>query len=254
MSVRRNWTRKELLIAFSLYCKLPFGKLHSKNPEIIKYSSLINRTPSALAMKLVNIASLDPEITSTGRKGLTGASETDRKMWLEMQDNWEKFILESNTVFQEFSGDLTYESEEIKDNNEYYSDNKEVKSTVRIGQSFFRQAVLSAYNGRCCISGLSDTRLLIASHIVPWRIDENNRLNPSNGLLLSMLHDKAFDIGIITINQDLTVKVSEKSKIHNDIFFNETINAFEGRQISLPEKFQPQLDFLEYHRKNIFIT
>ena len=46
---------------------MPFGKMHSRNPEIIRYAKLIGRTPSALAMKLTNLASLDPEIRSTGR-------------------------------------------------------------------------------------------------------------------------------------------------------------------------------------------
>lgn len=78
--IRKNWTRQQLLVAFSLYCQMPFGKMHSRNPDIIKYAEYIGRTPSALAMKLTNIASLDPAITSTGRKGLKGASEADRKM------------------------------------------------------------------------------------------------------------------------------------------------------------------------------
>ena len=68
------WTRDQLLVAFSLYCRLPFGRLHARNPEIIAIADAIGRTPGALAMKLTNIASLDPEITSTGRSGLTGAS------------------------------------------------------------------------------------------------------------------------------------------------------------------------------------
>jgi putative restriction endonuclease len=60
---------------------MPFGKMHYRNPEIIKYAGVIGRTPSALAMKLSNIASLDPAITTTGRKGLIGASATDKAMW-----------------------------------------------------------------------------------------------------------------------------------------------------------------------------
>lgn len=74
MATRINWSRNQLLIAFNLYCQMPFGKMDSRNPEVIKYAGIIGRTPSALAMKLSNIASLDPEITSTGRSGLKGAS------------------------------------------------------------------------------------------------------------------------------------------------------------------------------------
>lgn len=85
MSTRTGWSRNQLLIAFNLYCQIPFGKMHYRNPEIIKYAEIIGRTPSALAMKLVNIASLDPTITSTGRSGLKGASSSDKAMWEEMQ-------------------------------------------------------------------------------------------------------------------------------------------------------------------------
>lgn len=95
MSGKSQWSREQLLVAFNIYCRLPFGKFHSGNPEIIKYAKLINRTPSALAMKLTNIASLDPAITSTGRKGLTGASIADKRMWEEMQNNWEAFVNET---------------------------------------------------------------------------------------------------------------------------------------------------------------
>ena len=52
MVSRRVWTRQELLVAFALYCRLPFGRLHSRNPEIVQFAEAIGRTPSALAMKL----------------------------------------------------------------------------------------------------------------------------------------------------------------------------------------------------------
>ncbi|MEO6353373.1 MAG: hypothetical protein ABIO19_15380 [Burkholderiaceae bacterium] len=93
-----NWTREQLLVAFNLYCQLPFGKLDQRNPDIIRFAAMIGRTPSALAMKLVNIASLDPVITDSGRKGLNGASKLDRAMWDEMQHNWNNFVLESQTM------------------------------------------------------------------------------------------------------------------------------------------------------------
>lgn len=73
------WTREELLFAINLYCKLPFGKLHSKNPEIIKLANLIGRTPGAVAYKLVNFASLDPSLQRRGIKGASHASKLDKK-------------------------------------------------------------------------------------------------------------------------------------------------------------------------------
>jgi hypothetical protein len=43
-----RWTKEQLKLAFHLYCQLPFGRLHSRNQEIIKLASLIGRTPSAV--------------------------------------------------------------------------------------------------------------------------------------------------------------------------------------------------------------
>ncbi len=62
---------------------------------------------------------------------------------------------------------------------------------VRVNQARFRRAILASYNATCCMSGLRVPKLLVASHIVPWSIDTQNRLNPSNGLCLSALHDHA---------------------------------------------------------------
>ncbi len=253
MSIRIRWTRQQLLVAFNLYCQMPFGKLHSRNPEIIKYAKLINRTPSALAMKLTNIASLDPVITSTGRTGLKSVSATDKEMWNEMHEDWGKFAIESDQAMKSVSAEIRFDEKPSSDEPvDYAGSNKTIQSKARIGQGFFRKVVLSAYNNRCCITGLALPRLLVASHIIPWRADAENRLNPRNGLALSVLHDKAFDIGIITIDKDMTVKVSQKNSIIGDSFYNKAILSFDGKPISLPEKFQPNTDFLVYHRKNIF--
>ena len=95
MSKSTRWTEEQLLVAFALYCRIPFGLFHQHNPEIIRYAELIGRTPSALAMKLSNIASLDPVFIESGRKGLEGASQADQKMWDSMQADWEGFALKS---------------------------------------------------------------------------------------------------------------------------------------------------------------
>lgn len=251
LKTRQRWTRQQLLIVTRLYCQIPFGKLHSRNLEIIKYAEYINRTPSALAMKLSNMASLDPAITSTGRKGLTGASQADRDIWSEMQEDWDNFVLESDRAIVEITGTTLTILDDEETVEDCTGQDKLIQSKTRIGQTFFRHTVLSAYNNTCCITGLTDKRLLVASHIIPWSKDTKNRLNPRNGLLLSMLHDKAFDLGIITIDEDMTVRVSNKNTA-TDMYFNQTIKAYNGKSISLPDKFQPDINFLSYHRENIY--
>jgi putative restriction endonuclease len=65
-----KWTREHFLIALNLYCKLPFGKYDRKNPIVIDVASRMGRTPSSLAMKLANFASLDPIHKARGVRGL----------------------------------------------------------------------------------------------------------------------------------------------------------------------------------------
>ncbi len=251
MRARSPWTRKQLMVALYLYCRLPFGKLHSRNPEIIRVADAIGRTPSALAMKLVNIASLDDAITSTGRTGLTGASAHDRAIWNEMQGNWDRFAEESRQVAWEFME--AADGETAQDENAVpVGRDRMVHTTARVGQSFFRAAVLSAYDGACCITGLALPTLLVASHIVPWRCNPHHRTNPRNGLLLSALHDKAFDAGLITLNPDLTVRLSPRLAVRENAFLAISMEAYAGQPIARPQKFGPDPYLLAFHREHIF--
>jgi predicted restriction endonuclease len=103
------------------------------------------------------------------------------------------------------------------------------------------------------MSGLSEPRLLIASHIVPWSKDKANRLNPSNGLCLSAIHDRAFDQGLITLTDDFKIVVSEKLKRKNETFVIEVLLPLNGCTIELPERFAPQAEFIVWHRKELFV-
>ena len=126
-------------------------------------------------------------------------------------------------------------------------------SEQRIKQSFFRRAVLSGYRERCCMSGLSDPRLLIASHIVPWSRDKANRLNPSNGLCLSAIHDRAFDKGLITLSDDYRVILAKELRGRKEAFVEQVFIPLEGRKIELPERFWPDQSFISQHRSSVFV-
>ena len=170
MTTRINWSRDQLLIAFNLYCQMPFGKMHSRNPEIIKCAEIIGRTSSALAMKLVNIASLDPAITSTGRSGLKSASSSDKAMWEEMQADWDRFANEVQKATSTFGIDeLSIDDKDTSELNEfidYTGINKPVQTTTRVSQNLFRRSVLSAYEDKCCITGLALSKLLFGNSLV----------------------------------------------------------------------------------------
>ena len=126
---------------------MPFGRLHYRNLEIVRYAEAIGRTPSALAMKLVNIASL-AAITTTGRRGLRAASAGDGAMWAVMNIDWERFAVESRRALMEIEMPQRFIAEPAFD---YASvpdgEDRSVQATMRVGHEFFRVAVLSAYNG-----------------------------------------------------------------------------------------------------------
>ena len=250
-----RWTKEQLKLAFHLYCQLPFGKLHSRNPEIKRLAKLIGRTPDAVAMKLVNFASLDPAITSTGRKGLEGASKLDREIWNEFHADWEKLAVECELLRRKLDAHTSAidDADEQLLPEDFTGETRKVITEQRIKQNFFRRAVLSSYRGRCCMSGLSEVRLLIASHIVPWSRDKANRLNPCNGLCLSAIHDRAFDKGLITLTDDLRVILSAELKQNSEDFVVKVLLPLEGKPIELPERFAPKPEFISWHRNTLFV-
>lgn len=246
-----HWTRDQLLVAFTLYSQIPFGKLHSRNPDIIHYANLIGRTPGALAMKLVNLASLDPFIVESGRTGLKGASNTDRELWKEMSQNTETFDFECLRAMNKLEKPATT----LHDSGPIDFSGRERTTIVkaRVDQQLFRKHVLEAYEYRCCLTELEEPALLVASHIRPWADAVEHRLNPSNGLCLSSLHDKAFDRGLISFNEHLEMIVSPKiKKLTSDIAI-ENFAKYEGKQLRQPISYSPDMSQMRYHRENIFV-
>ena len=93
------------------------------------------------------------------------------------------------------------------DDNDYEIGNKRQEANVRLKQSVFRERVLENFNYTCCISNITEKDLLVASHIVPWADKKETRIDPVNGLCLSPLYDKLFDLGYFTLTDDLIIRV-----------------------------------------------
>jgi len=124
---------------------------------------------------------------------------------------------------------------------------------IRVNQSFFRSAVVTAYERRCCISGIAVPELLNASHIVPWSRDINNRVNPRNGLCLNVLLDRAYDRGLITVTPELMVLVSPLLRESSgDPSLSETVLRFHHQLVTLPQRFRPDPALLDRHVAEIF--
>ena len=95
MATVTQWTRRQTLAALHVYFQLPFGQLHQRNPLIARLASWIGRTPSAVALKLVNFASLDPQVRASGRSGMGHASRFDEEIWGELNANWDAVAAEA---------------------------------------------------------------------------------------------------------------------------------------------------------------
>lgn len=249
---RRNWTREELIVAFNLYCKIPFSKINYNHKLVIELANAIGRTPSAVAWKLVNFASLDPSLKERNIKGASNAGKLDKVIFEEFYHDWNTLAYESEVSFAE----LLNKPIEIEEEIDFEIKEGKVREAlvkVRVNQSFFRSTVLASYENKCCITGISISDFIVASHIIPWSKDEKNRLNPENGLCLNSIHDKAFDKGFITIDFNYKVKVS---KYFNDFKKENNIQKFfldfENKEIEMPKRFLPNKEFLEYHHNNIF--
>ncbi len=214
---------------------------------------MIERTPSAVAFKLGNFGSFDETLKKKGISGLPNASKLDKQIWDEFHNDWEKLAYESELLIAKFSNREIEEISEIDLSNIPVGRERESLVKTRINQSFFRSVILSSYNSTCCITGLNIPDFLVASHIIPWKKDEKNRLNPQNGLCLNSIHDRAFDKGYITVTPDYKVKVSKWfEKFESKNIINEFFLKYENQPIILPDKFPPNEEFLKFHQEIIF--
>lgn len=250
----KGWTREQLLLAMNLYCRIPFGQFHQKNAQVIKLAKAIGRTPSGVAMKLCNLASLDPYHIERGIKGLSGASEADREMWSDFHTNWEQMSFESERHWEAYGLSTHDEPTEFESIPEFSgpTDAQRVVK-VRIAQKFFRRTVMATYQSRCCVSGIATPELLVASHILPWSQFPEHRADPRNGLCLSRIHDAAFDVGLITFEEDYRLVISkELSDATSNVVLKACFQRYEGKPIVLPERFRPEPQYLLAHRTTIF--
>jgi len=248
------WSRDELILAINLYCKLPFGQLDSRTPEIIKLAALIGRAPGAVSYKLGNFSSLDPSLQARGIKGAPNGSKLDRVIWDEFYQNWDELPFESEKLRATFEHSTVEKINQINEE-DLPKEGKERERIVRarVNQSFFRSMVLSSYKSTCCITGLQNSELLVAGHIKPWSSDAKNRLNPRNGIAMNALHDKAFESGLITITPEYRIRISNILKEQKK---NPSVQAYflqyDGREILLPRRFLPDSEFLRYHNEERF--
>jgi putative restriction endonuclease len=246
-SERIPWSRDEHVLAFNLYCKIPFGTIHMRNPRVIELAQLIGRSTGAVSYKLANFARLDPGHKARGIRGLEHGAKGEIEIWKEFYEQPEALAFESERLLANLKGESIEEFSRIAEE-DLPKEGLERERLVRqrVNQNFFRKIILAAYDFKCCITGLAVKELLVASHIVPWAADRKNRMNPRNGLCMNALHDRAFDRGLMTILPDNTVRFCDSLLAkHEDQL--KWLVSFHGKPINLPKRFTPDAELMAKH-------
>lgn len=246
--MNNNWTRDETIVAFNVYCKIPFKDSNKNHPMVIKYAKIIGRSPSALNMKVGNLGRLDPKLKEKGIVGLSHGSKVEQMVWDEFYDNPEQLIYESECLIAKYSNDTIENTSNIDLTNLPEGTERVAMIKQRVNQTFFRSTVLSSYDSTCCISGIRNEQLVEACHISDWKSDLKNRTNPHNGICLNPFFHRAYDKYYISITPDYYIEISER--LLDDIKSDNSrkyLQSIDRRHIIIPEKFSPDKDLLQLH-------
>lgn len=251
---RKAWTHDQLLAAFFMYMQLKPEELQTATPTMERFAKAVKKPKQAIAAKLRALAQLDPVLASHAKRASDNVTPLDQAVWDEFKNNWTQTTLMAGESFEAIAGsywDATESSQIATGDATLIFKEGQTRGAiveVRRNQYVFRKAVLNSYASTCCVSGLKDERLLIASHIVPWSQDQKNRLNPQNGLCLSALHDRAYDQGLITVLPNRTVRVHPDLKSQKgDAFLSDALLKYDKQGILLPGRFRPDERFLRDH-------
>lgn len=244
-----TWSREETIVAFYVYCNIPFRKSNKTHPTIVEYANIIGRTPSALNMKIGNIGRFDPTLKAQNITGLGHGAKMEEDIWNEFNNDPSALAYECEAIIAKLRGLDIESSAHIDTNTLPPGVSREQVVRQRINQSFFRNAVLSSYNFTCCISGVQNERLLEACHISSWADDERNRINPCNGICLNPFFHRAFDYFLISFNpDDYTIEISPKLIAEaKETSFKSYLESLQNRAIILPSRFFPDKSLLASH-------
>lgn len=201
-------------------------------------------------MKACNFASLDPALN---QKGLASTSKTDRALWNAFLENATDIAEQAEALYETRVIAMPLHPLQVSEPKIPYGETETLRETkTRRVQQFFRRTVLESYNHRCAISGLAIPELLVASHIIPWAEDETRRADPTNGIALNALYDKAFDRHLISFDDDFRLVISNKVKAQakNEVF-KEYFLKFEGKVLEMPYRFLPDVGALNRHRGKV---
>lgn len=264
-----KWSEDEIVLALAFYCNQPPSNRdgHGRSKPLNLLADALGRKPGSVGLKLANIFACDPSMAKLGKKGLERGSSLDAKIWNRFQDNWDllpEAVLDSilkiiPKELQESVFDILLPSNVSAESSLQSASCKRVlpnqKDRKAFSKMFFKQTVLNAFGNRCCLTGIGDKNLLIAARIKPVSQDSSAELaQPTNGLCFDILHGQAFEQGLATVMaSDFTFHVSTRLQ-RNDSWYVRFFEPYEGKAIELPKGFRPNVEFLQFHNRYIFVA
>jgi len=255
----KPWTREEFILVLNQYMKMPFAKMSASNPEVQNLAHLMGRSKNSIAFRLVNFAACDPILKARGIKGMNGGGKKCQAFWDEFANDKERLLFEGEKLLAELNGasvEEVHKASLVNIDSNLKGETRQQEIKARVNQDVFRGLILSIYDNKCSLTGIKNTELLIASHIKPWAMDKENRLNPQNGICLSALYDRAFDQGLIGFDSHYKVVLSSKIKqYHDEDYYDKYFGSIDGKALTLPEdaSYMPDKTFLEWHMDEIFV-
>ena len=251
---RKNWTEDEITLALALYLRTPRSKINQHHPDVIELASLLNRTPSAVSMKMHNLGRCDIRLLARDQKSLSNGSHLDQIVWdkymgADRSKPLEPLLEAVDAILAEFATPMAAFSFPEVDPTRVTETWAEVK--VRRYQRYFRDTVMTMYGGRCLVSGLHSDPLIEVAHIVPWRDNQALRLVPANALTLNVLAHRAYDANLLGIDPDMVIHVSPEllealngADEHLRTHFLEA----NGQKLYIEqEESRPAAEYLDYH-------
>lgn len=249
MDQRRLWDDDETRFLFWVHLTESSSDLQSGSFRIHEVARLLNRTPGSIHRKLEDIRSNNPSYIASGRKP-TNCAVRVRELWSELNDNLEASMGRMRDSYLAVCGQVVESSELYLDSYIPRGYDVPMEATRRQGQQLFRLLVATGFDRRCCITGMATLPLLVASHIKPWsESTPEERIDPSNGLLLNRLHDGLFDRHLMTLDEDMRILYAESVRQDNtDDIFEDFFGRYEGRKVSFPVEHTKVESYMSHHR------
>lgn len=237
MATQRNGSEQEVQAALALYLVTDFGRFHTRNPDVIAHAGRIGRTPGSVALKLANLAALDDSLP---QKGMANASATDRRVWQAFQHAPDAVVAACAQQVSPAPPGMAEAAAAF----DRRGGVRQVVASQRVGQDLFRRMVLTGYGVRCALTGVDDTRLLNASHIVGWADHPEHRMRPTNGICLNALHDRAFDRRLITFDESWRMVIAQKLPVAAWVQLQRGVAG----PLQMPSRFLPDAALMAQHR------